>query len=96
MERFTDLAAGVLVGLSRKSMFGALLDVPLTGRLPGSLAGAVLAAWQGASIVRAMMYAKPYRHCGSARRCALPSDSAGTPAIRDRPGSRSLYCAKAR
>ena len=53
VERFTDLAAGVLVGLSRKSMFGALLDVPLTGRLPGSLAGAVLAAWQGASIVRA-------------------------------------------
>jgi dihydropteroate synthase len=27
--------------------------VPLTERLPGSLAGAVLAAWQGASIVRA-------------------------------------------
>lgn len=53
VERFTDLAAGVLVGLSRKSMFGALLDVPLTERLPGSLAGAVLAAWQGASIVRA-------------------------------------------
>lgn len=53
LERFTDLAAGVLVGLSRKSMIGALLGAPVDARLPGSLAAAVIAAWQGANIIRA-------------------------------------------
>jgi dihydropteroate synthase len=53
LDRFTGLAAGVLVGLSRKSMIGALLDAPVDARLPGSLAAAVIAAWQGANIIRA-------------------------------------------
>ncbi len=53
LERFTDLAAGVLVGLSRKSMIGTLLDAPVEARLNGSLAAAVIAAWQGAKIIRA-------------------------------------------
>lgn len=43
----------LLVGLSRKSMFGALLDAPVDQRLPGSLAAAVIAAMQGANIIRA-------------------------------------------
>lgn len=50
---FTELVAGVLVGISRKSMVGALLDVPVNERLTGSLAAAVIAAWQGARIIRA-------------------------------------------
>ena len=50
---FDGLAAGVLVGLSRKSMIGALSDAPVEERLSGSLAAAVVAAWQGARIVRA-------------------------------------------
>ena len=53
LDRFTDLAAGVLVGISRKSMIGLLLNAPVTERLPGSLAAAVVAFWQGASIIRA-------------------------------------------
>jgi dihydropteroate synthase len=53
LNRFTGLAAGVLVGMSRKSMIGALLDAPVDERLAGSLAAAVIAAWQGARIVRA-------------------------------------------
>lgn len=52
LHRFTDLAAGVLVGISRKSMIGALLDAPVGERLSGSLAAAVIAAWQGANIIR--------------------------------------------
>jgi dihydropteroate synthase len=52
LNRFTGLAAGVMVGLSRKSMIGLLLDAPVGERLAGSLAAAVIAAWQGASIVR--------------------------------------------
>lgn len=53
LDRFTGLAAGVLVGMSRKSMIGLLLDVPVGERLAGSLAAAVIAVWQGARIVRA-------------------------------------------
>lgn len=52
LHRFTDLATGVLVGLSRKSMIGALLGTPVSERLSGSLAAAVIAVWQGAQIVR--------------------------------------------
>jgi dihydropteroate synthase len=42
----------VLVGLSRKSMFGQLTGQPVAARLAGGLAAAALAAWQGARIVR--------------------------------------------
>jgi dihydropteroate synthase len=42
----------VLVGLSRKSMFGKLLDLPTEKRQHAGLAAAVLAAWQGVKIVR--------------------------------------------
>lgn len=42
----------VLVGLSRKSMIGAVLDVPVEERLQGSVAAATLAAWMGARIIR--------------------------------------------
>jgi dihydropteroate synthase len=52
LRRFTDLAAGILVGISRKSMIGAVLDAPVGERLSGSLAAAVIAAWQGAHIIR--------------------------------------------
>mgnify|MGYP001170130015 CR=1 FL=1 len=53
LDRFTDLAAGVLVGISRKSMIGALLNAPVGERLAGGLAATVIAFWQGASIIRA-------------------------------------------
>lgn len=42
----------VLVGVSRKSMIGALTGLPVGERLEGSLAAAVLAAVHGASILR--------------------------------------------
>jgi dihydropteroate synthase len=43
----------LLIGVSRKSMFSALLDRPPGARLSGSLAAAALAVWQRAVIVRA-------------------------------------------
>ncbi|MDQ2069125.1 dihydropteroate synthase [Natronospira bacteriovora] len=43
----------VLVGMSRKSMIGQVLDRPVEQRLAGSLAVATLAAWLGAAVVRA-------------------------------------------
>lgn len=42
----------VLVGLSRKSLIGKVLGLPVDARLYPGLALAVLAVWQGAAIVR--------------------------------------------
>ncbi|MDG4551803.1 MAG: dihydropteroate synthase [Candidatus Contendobacter sp.] len=70
LDRFTDLAAGVLVGISRKSMIGALLNAPMDDRLSGSLAAAVIAFWQGANIIRAhdvRETAQALRVCAAAR-----------------------------
>lgn len=43
----------LLIGVSRKSMIGALLNKEAEQRLYGSLALATLAVWQGASLIRA-------------------------------------------
>lgn len=42
----------ILAGLSRKSMIGAVLDKPVTDRVVGSVAGALIAAQNGATILR--------------------------------------------
>jgi dihydropteroate synthase len=53
LNRFKALGLPLLVGISRKSMIGAILDdAPVDERLYGSLAAAVLAAEQGAAIMR--------------------------------------------
>ncbi|UAA39894.1 dihydropteroate synthase [Paraneptunicella aestuarii] len=52
ISRFHDLRAPVLVGVSRKSMFGALLGRDVNERLVPSVVAAVLAAQQGAAILR--------------------------------------------
>ncbi len=55
LRRLSELSAlgyPLLVGMSRKSMVGQLLDRPVNERLPGSLALALLAAERGAAIFR--------------------------------------------
>lgn len=52
LRRFTQWGCPVLVGMSRKSMIGDVLNKPVDQRLYGSLAAAVAAAMNGASIVR--------------------------------------------
>jgi len=52
LDRFLEMGRPVLVGVSRKSMIGGILDVPVGDRLYGSIALATLAVWQGAAIVR--------------------------------------------
>lgn len=49
---FKPLGCPILVGLSRKSMFGALLNKPVEQRMPASLAAALIAVMQDAAIVR--------------------------------------------
>jgi len=53
MPQLAALGLPVLIGVSRKSMFGALLERPVEQRLPGSLAVATAAVLAGAAIVRA-------------------------------------------
>ncbi len=52
LRRFTQWGCPVLVGMSRKSMIGDVLNKSVDQRLYGSLAAAVAAAMNGASIVR--------------------------------------------
>jgi dihydropteroate synthase len=52
LEVLQELGAPLLVGLSRKSMIGALTGRHVDSRLPGSLAAAVIAAEHGARIIR--------------------------------------------
>jgi len=49
-QEFSDFP--MLVGASRKSFIGKILDAPPEKRLAGSLATAAIAVWNGASIVR--------------------------------------------
>ncbi len=49
---FADLECPILVGVSRKSTIGAILDRPVEQRLAGSLALTTLAVVQGAALVR--------------------------------------------
>jgi dihydropteroate synthase len=53
LDELTVLGWPVLVGLSRKSMLGKILDRPATERIHGSIALAVMAVLKGARIVRA-------------------------------------------
>lgn len=52
LSYFADLELPVLAGLSRKSMFGKLLNRDTDERLAASLSGALLCAQQGAQIIR--------------------------------------------
>ncbi len=49
---FTSFGLPLLAGLSRKSMFGQLLNKPSDRRMPASLTGAILCMQRGAHIVR--------------------------------------------
>jgi len=53
LSELRRLGRPLLVGLSRKSMLGKLTDMPVNERLASSLGAAVIAAWQGAHIIRA-------------------------------------------
>jgi dihydropteroate synthase len=52
LSKFNQLSLPLLAGLSRKSMIGNLLNREVEQRLAGSLATAIIAAQQGAHIIR--------------------------------------------
>ncbi len=52
LGEFSDLGCPILIGPSRKSFIGAITGLPVADRLEGSLAAAVIAAMNGANIIR--------------------------------------------
>jgi len=52
LKEFLALNVPVVAGLSRKSMIGQILDVPIADRLYGNIAAAAYAAWQGVRLLR--------------------------------------------
>jgi len=52
LERLVETGFPVLVGLSRKSLIGKVLDLPVDKRLYPGVALAVLAVWKGVALVR--------------------------------------------
>jgi dihydropteroate synthase len=52
LHRLVGRGFPVLVGLSRKSLIGKVLGLPVDKRLYPGLSLAVIAAWQGARIIR--------------------------------------------
>ena len=52
LHEFKSLGVCILVGLSRKGMIGKIIDKPVDQRLNGSISTAVIAAMQGADILR--------------------------------------------
>ncbi|MCB1826899.1 MAG: dihydropteroate synthase [Coxiellaceae bacterium] len=52
LDAFHTLGLPILVGWSRKSMIGDVLNAPAEGRLYGSIAAAVIAAMKGAAVIR--------------------------------------------
>src|SRR6185312_11888586 len=52
LDRFRRLGPPILVGLSRKSFIGGIIDAEIDRRLPGTLAADTIALMQGASVLR--------------------------------------------
>lgn len=52
LARFKEIGPPILVGISRKSMIGLVIEKPVSQRLAGSLAASAFALANGASILR--------------------------------------------
>ena len=52
LDRFRRFGAPILVGLSRKSFIGGIIDADVGRRLPGTLAADTIALMRGASVLR--------------------------------------------
>ncbi|GJL78130.1 MAG: dihydropteroate synthase [Nitrospinaceae bacterium] len=52
LQEFEELGPPVLLGVSRKTFIGGVLDLPVEERLEGSLAAAIIGVMNGAAIIR--------------------------------------------
>ncbi len=67
LSRFKALGKAVVLGASRKSFIGRLLDLPVEERLEGSLAAAIIAMQEGADVLRVHDVAATRRALDTAR-----------------------------
>ncbi len=61
LDSFASLQKPILLGTSRKSFIGKILDLPVAERLEGSLATAVIGMIKGARILRVHDVQETYR-----------------------------------
>ena len=61
LDSFVSLRKPILLGTSRKSFIGKILDLPVAERLEGSLATAVIGIMKGAQILRVHDVKETYR-----------------------------------
>jgi dihydropteroate synthase len=61
LDSFSSLRKPILLGTSRKSFIGKILDLPVADRLEGSLATAVIGVMKGARILRVHDVQETYR-----------------------------------
>jgi dihydropteroate synthase len=61
LDSFTSLHKPILLGTSRKTFIGKILDLPVAERLEGSLATAVIGIMKGAQILRVHDVQETYR-----------------------------------
>ena len=52
LEHFNRLKKPILLGVSRKSFIGNILNLPPEGRLEGSIAASIIGIFKGCSILR--------------------------------------------
>jgi dihydropteroate synthase len=52
LDYFSQFEKPILIGLSRKSFLGKILDIDAAGRLSGTIAANALSIWNGAEIIR--------------------------------------------
>jgi dihydropteroate synthase len=74
VERLTDLGPPVLVGASRKSFLGEILDLPAEDRLEGTLAVHAVAVARGADLIRVHDVKEGRRTADVARRLRPHAD----------------------
>jgi len=67
LSRFQKLGKAVVLGASRKSFIGKILDLPVEQRLEGSLAAALIGMLQGADVLRVHDVAATLRAVETAR-----------------------------
>ncbi len=74
VERFADLGPPVLIGASRKSFLGEILDLPAEERLEGTLAVHAVAVAHGADLIRVHDVKEGRRAADVARRLRRHAD----------------------
>ena len=96
LRRFAGLGAPLLIGVSRKSMLGQLLNRPVEQRIDAGVAAAALAAAEGAAIVRThdvRPTVDALRFAAALRQLRGPGDEVSSEVSEVSAGATAVYAA---